>query len=175
MVAHTRPEDDEVRKSGGGWKENPKIRKPSEDLLRTVYIVSCGLDFESTRRGKQRNGQGAVLQMNQKWLQNYLKKKAPHRNPQWIRVPDAQNTEESKDATNTFFKTLEWRLNGKNKKAYHSFWRHDPEDTVLGAGQLEEWRMDHIQEVEKLELKASSMMRSFTRGSKPSGSKSEIL
>ena len=46
MVAHGRPEDDEVRKSGGGWKDQPAIRKPSEDMLRHVYIVTCGLDFE---------------------------------------------------------------------------------------------------------------------------------
>ena len=45
MVAHGRPEDDEVRESGGA------IRQPSEDMLRRVYIVSCGLDFEMTRYG----------------------------------------------------------------------------------------------------------------------------
>lgn len=41
MVAHGRPEGDEVRKSGRGWKDQPKIRKPSEDFLR---------GFELTRR-----------------------------------------------------------------------------------------------------------------------------
>ena len=89
--------------------------------------------FESTRRGKQRNGQGATLQMNQMWFQNYLKKKAPHGDPQWINVPLAQDTDESRDATNTLFETLEWRLNGKNKKAHHSFWRHELEDTVCSV------------------------------------------
>ncbi len=44
-VAHSRPEDDEVRKPGGGWKDNPKMKKPEEDFFRTVYSVSCGLEF----------------------------------------------------------------------------------------------------------------------------------
>ncbi len=79
-----------------------------EDFFRTVYIVSCGLEFESTRRAKQGNGQGATLQMNQMWFQNYLKKKAPHGDPQWVNVPLAQDTEESRSATNTPFETLEW-------------------------------------------------------------------
>ena len=132
MVAHSRPEDDEVRKSGGGWKDNPKIKKPEEDYFRTVYIVSCGLEFESTRRAKQRNGQGATLQMNQMWFQNYLKKKAPHGDPQWATVPlGIEGAEGSHEATNMLFETLEWHLNGKNKKAFHSVWRHAPEDTDL--------------------------------------------
>ena len=39
MVAHSRPEDDEVRKPGGGWKDNPRIKKPEEDFFRTVLWV----------------------------------------------------------------------------------------------------------------------------------------
>ena len=116
MVAHTRPEDDEVRKTGGGWTDNPKIEKPEEDFFRIVYIVSCGLEFESTRTGKQRNGQGATLPMNQMRFQNYLKKKVPHGDPQWIKVPLAQDTDESRDATNTLFETLEWHLMARTKR-----------------------------------------------------------
>ncbi len=130
MVAYSRPEDDEVRKTGGGWKDNPKIKKPEEDFFRTVYIVSLGLDFEFTKRAKQRNGLGATLQMNQMWFHNYLKKNAPPGDPDW---PLGQYSEESKRATNSLFDTLDWHLNGKNKKAQHSFWRHDPNDTVCAV------------------------------------------
>jgi len=83
MVAHGRPEDDKVRKSGGGWKDNPKLRTPSTDMLRHVYVVSCGLDFEMTKYG-----------MNQMWWHNYLKN-APLGDLEWRNVPLAQNTEES--------------------------------------------------------------------------------
>ena len=130
MVAHGRPEDDEVRKSGGGWKDQPAIRRPSEGMLRRVYIVSCGLDFEMTKFGKQRNAQGSVLQMNQMWFHQYLKKHGKHGDPEWREVPLAQDTEESQAATKCLFDTLEWHLNGANKKAYHTVWRHKPEDTV---------------------------------------------
>lgn len=133
MVAHGRPEDDEVRKSGGGWKDLPAIRKPSEDMLRHVYIVSCGLDFEMTRYGKQRNGQGSVLQPGQMWWYNYLKKNGPRGDREWRNVPLAQDTEESQAATKCLFDTLEWHLNGVNKKAYRTVWRHNVEDTVCSV------------------------------------------
>eukprot|EP00434_Breviolum_minutum_P004941 symbB.v1.2.004358.t1/scaffold240.1/size264318/14 len=74
MVAHGRPEDDEVKKTGGGWKDNPPIRKPSEDLLRHVYIVCCGLDFEMTKYGQQSNGQGG----GEKGAKSILKDKELH-------------------------------------------------------------------------------------------------
>ena len=130
---HGRPEDDEVRKSGGGWKDLPKIRKPSTDMLRHVYIVSCGLDFEMTKYGKQRNGHGSTLQMNQMWWHNYLKKNAPVGDPEWRNVPLAQNTEESENATKCLLDTLEWHLNSVNKKATHTVWRHKVEDTVCSV------------------------------------------
>ena len=133
MVAHGRPEDDEVKKSGGGWKDNPPIKKPSDDLLRHVYIVCCGLDFEMTRYGKQRNGHGSTLQMNQMWWHNYLKKHGPAGDPEWRNVPLAQDTEESKAATTCLVDTLEWHLNSINKKATHTVWRHKPEDTVCSV------------------------------------------
>ena len=130
MVAHGRPEDDEVKKTGGGWKDNPPIKKPSDDLLRHVYIVCCGLDFEMTKYGKQRNGQESTLQLNQMWWHNYLKKHGPAGDPEWRNVPLAQDTEESKAATTCL---VEWHLNSINKKATHTVWRHKPEDTVCSV------------------------------------------
>ena len=130
MVAHGHPEDDEVRKSRGGWKGQSAIKRPFEDMLRHVYVITCGLDFEMTKYGKQRNGQGSVLQHNQMWWHQYLKKHAPRGDLEWREVPLAQDTEESQAATKCLFDTLEWHLNGANKKAHHTVWRHKPEDTV---------------------------------------------
>ena len=111
MVAHGRPEDDEVRKSGGGWKDQPAIRRPSEDMLRHVYVITCGLDFEMTTMGSKETAKEALCR----------------------EVPLAQDTEESKAATRCLFDILEWRLNGANKKAHHSVWRHKAEDTVCSV------------------------------------------
>ena len=72
--------------------------------------------------------------MNQMWFQNYLKKKAPHGDPQCADVPlGIEGVEGSREATNVLSETLEWHLNGKNKKAFHSVWRHAPEDTVCSV------------------------------------------
>ena len=86
-----------------------------------------------TKYGKQRNGHGSTLQMNQMWWHNYLKKHAPAGDPEWRNVPLAQDTEESKAATGCLVDTLEWHLNSVNKKATHTVWRHKPEDTVCSV------------------------------------------
>ena len=86
-----------------------------------------------TKYGKQRNGHGSTLQMNQMWWHNYLKKHGPAGDPEWRNVPLAQDTEESKAATMCLIDTLEWHLNSVNKKATHTVWRHKPEDTVCSV------------------------------------------
>ena len=63
------------------------------------------------------------------WWHNYLKN-APLGDLEWRNVPLAQNTEESQAATKCLLDTIEWHLNGANKKAQHAVWRHKIEDTV---------------------------------------------
>ena len=122
-----------MRKSGGGWKDLPKIRKPSTDMLRHVYIVSCGLDFEMTKVWKAKEWSWKHFADESDVVAQLSEEECSSGRPEWRNVPLAQNTEESENATKCLLDTLEWHLNSVNKKATHTVWRHKVEDTVCSV------------------------------------------